>query len=253
MRILTFADMGIGNFIFYLPVLRALAKEDLTVICPNEQLRAILDYNIKAKYEIQGKFDVSVNNFLSQDKRHLTKIWEIPKRIGHKAWWRDRSWIFTDKVPMDRDKSEEYYNCKLLEPLGIKPIFKPLRVPDFNTPQYDIIISKHSSELKKDWEYWGDLKLFLKLKYPGITIKILDSNEIPLIVVCDILRKCKLFIGNDSGLAKIAANLGTPTIQIFRWFTDCFVRARVKGINLIEPTVEEVICQLNSVLSAVET
>lgn len=241
--------MGIGNFIFYLPVLRALAKEDLTVICPNEQLRAILDYNIKAKYEIKGKFDVSVNNFLSQDKRHLTKIWKIPNRIGHKAWWRDRSWIFTDKVPMDQDKSEEYYNCKLLEPLGIKPIFEPLRVPNFGMPKYDIIISRNSANPKKVWQYWNELIYSLH----DYKVKILDPQEYPLIVDAHMIRNCKLFIGNDSGLAKIAANLGTPTIQIFRWFTDCFVRARVKGINLIEPTVEEVICQLNSVLSAVET
>lgn len=244
MRILTFADMGIGNFVFYLPVLRALAKEDLTVICPNEQLRAILDHNIEAKYEPKNKFDVSVNNFLCQDKRHLQKIWKIPQRIGHKAWWRDRSWIFTDKVPMNQDKSEEYYNCKLLEPLGMKPIFKPLRVPDFNTPQYDIIISKHSADPKKDWEHWDELVRRLN----SSKIKVLDSKETPLIVVCDMIRKCKLFIGNDSGLAKIAANLGIPTIQIFRWFTDCFVRARVKGINLIEPTIEEVLCSIDSVL-----
>jgi ADP-heptose:LPS heptosyltransferase len=245
MRILTFADMGIGNFVFYLPVLRALAKEDLTVICPNEQLRAILEYNIKAKYEItnfltKGRYNVSVNNFLCQDKRHLQKIWKIPQRIGHVAWWRKRSMIFTDKVPMNQDKSEEYYNCQLLEPLGLEPIFEKIKFPDFNMPSYDILISPHSANPEKNWNM-SQLLPWLK----DYNVKILDSKEPPLIAVCDMISRCKLFIGNDSGLTKIAANLGVKTIQIFRWFTDCFVRSRVKGINLIEPTLEELLCQLN--------
>lgn len=42
-------------------------------------------------------------------------------------------------------------------------------------------------------------------------------------------------------MVKIAANLWVKSVQIFRWWTDSFVRARVKGINLIEPTVDEVI------------
>jgi len=240
-RILTFADMGIGNTVFYLPVLRALAKEDLTIYCPNERLRELLKYNIKADYEIKGKFDISINNFLSQNKRHLAKIWNIPKRIGHKAWWRDRSLIFTDKVPMFLDKGEEEYNNNLLKPLGMKPIFEKIRFPDFNMPNYDIIISRYSGTPARNWEHWDEL--ICALKQRGYNIKVLHPKEPPLIALCDMLSKCKLFIGNDSGLAKITANLGVKTIQIFRWFGEV-VRCRVKGTNLIEPSVEEVLIRI---------
>lgn len=248
MRILTFADMGIGTLMFYMPVLRALAQHDLTIVPPtkqggvysqNEQLAELLKYNIKAKYEIKGKFDVSVNNFLSQDTRHLAKITGIPKRIGHVAWWRKRQMIFTDKIPINQDKSEEYYNCKLLEPLGMEPIFEKIKFPDFKMPSYDIIISPGSGQRIKDWEHWWIFINILMAK--GFDVKVLDPKEYPLMVVCDLISKCKLFIGNDSGLAKISANLGIKTIQIFRWWTDCFVRCRVNGINLIEPSVKEVL------------
>jgi hypothetical protein len=241
MKILTFADMGIGNFVWYLPVLRALAQHDLTVVCPNEQLRAIIDYNMYVNYEIKGKYDVSVNNFLCQRNEDIKKIWRIPRRIGHDSWWRKKyRWMFTDKIPMQQDDSEEKYNCDLLIPLGITPIFGEIKFPNYIMPEYDIIISRYSTETKKDWEYWDELIATLKI-LRRYKIKILDPKEYSLIRVCDMISKCKLFIGNDSGMPKIAANLGVKTIQIFRWWTDSFVRARVKGINLIEPSVKEVL------------
>ena len=247
MRILTFADMGIGNFVFYLPVLRALAKHDLSIVCPNEQLRMLADYNLpNAKFGIHGKYDVSVNNYLCQRNEDIKKIWRIPRRIGHDSWWRKKyRWIFTDKVYMNQDKHEEYYNCKLLEPLGLNPIFDKIKFPDFRLPAYDIIISKHSSTPIKDWEYWDELIAILKQNY---SVKVLDPKEPPLIAVCDLISKAKLVIGNDSGIVKIASNLGVKAIQIFRWWTDCFVRARINGINLIEPSVEEVLCSIELAL-----
>ena len=36
-----------------------------------------------------------------------------------------------------------------------------------------------------------------------------------LIEVCSILKKCKLFIGNDSGLMHLAASLKIPTVGLF--------------------------------------
>jgi hypothetical protein len=61
------------------------------------------------------------------------------------------------------------------------------------------------------------------------------------------IAKCKGFIGNDSGLVKIADNLCVPNIQIFRWWTDSIVRARVfiNGTNLIEPELTDVLIAIN--------
>jgi len=244
MRILTFADMGIGNLIWYLPVLRALSQHDLTVICPNQELRDLINAQIKCSFQMSGKYDVSVNNFLCQRKEDIKKIWRIKKRIGHS--WVERKkfvWLFTDKIPMDKDKGEEYYNNLLLQPLGLEPIYEKIKFPDFNVKEYDVIISKNSSTVKKDWEHWH--WLIEALEYRGLSVKVLDQKEQPLIVAAAMISKCKLFIGNDSGMAKISANLGIPTIQIFRWFTDCFVRARVNGVNLIEPTLQEVLNEIH--------
>jgi len=244
MRILTFADMGIGNLVWYLPVLRALSQHDLTVICPNQELRDLINAQIKCSFQMSGRYDVAVNNFLCQRKQDIKKIWRIPKRIGH-DWIERRKfvWVFTDKIKMDKDKPEEYYNNLLLQPLGLKPIYEKIKFPDFKVQRYDVIVSKNSSIPAKDWDDWDNLIRVLR-RYKA-NVKVLDPKEQPLIVATAMISKCKLFIGNDSGLAKISSNLGIPTIQIFRWFTDCFVRCRVNGVNLIEPTLQEVLNEIN--------
>jgi hypothetical protein len=142
---------------------------------------------------------------------------------------------------MNRDKHEEYYNNLLLNPLQLPPINKKINFPECKVPSYDIIISRKSSTFEKDWIHWNELLFSLKQTY---NIKVLQMGEYDLLQVCNLISKCKLFIGNDSGLAKISANLGIPTIQIFRWFTDCFVRCRVNGVNLIEPTLNEVLKEI---------
>lgn len=249
MRALTFCDMGIGNFIFYYPVIKTLSSHyDLTIICPNNQFRDIIDFNLKADYEQEGRCDVAIHNFLTLRRQDILKSWKIPKRIGH-VWhgWHKWSFRLTDKIPMRPDKSELYYNSLLLSPLGLEPDLAPIGYPEWDAPQYDIIISRQSSTCEKDWLYFDELIDFLERE--GLKIKVLDPKEYKLIQLFALIKKAKLFIGNDSGIAKISANLGIPTIQIFRWFTDCYVRARVNGINLIEPDLTEVTQIINNTLN----
>jgi ADP-heptose:LPS heptosyltransferase len=244
MRILTFADMGIGNLVYYLPVLKALSQHNLTVICNNEELRQVIDYNVKCGFKTQGAYDVSVNNFLCQRKQDMVKIWRIKKRIGH-DWIERRKfvWMFTDKIKMNKDKHEMEYNSMLCEPLGLQTYYSTLSFPDFNVPEYDILISAKSSKPEKDWAHWDTLITKLKKHY---NVKELKRGEYPLIVVGAMINKCKMFIGNDSGLVKIADNLCIPSIQIFRWWTDSIVRARIKGSNLIEPLLQDVLIEVET-------
>lgn len=243
MRILTFADMGIGNLIWYLPTLRALSQYDLTIDIPDGQLKKLIQYNLNANYKVQGKYDVSVNNFLCQRKQDIKKIWRIPKRIGH-DWIQRRKfvWMFTNKIKMNLDKHEEYYNNLLLTFLGLTPIYEKINYPICKVKSFDIVISKESSQINKEWQYWDELISLLKENH---SVEILSKEKYDLFQAINVISKSKLFIGNDSGLAKISSNLGIPTIQIFRWFTDCFVRARINGVNLIEPTLNEVLEQIN--------
>ena len=243
MRILTFTDMGIGNAIWYLPVLRGLSKHDLTVVCPNQELRDFIDYNINCSFKVQGRYDISVNNFLCQRAQDMKQILGIPKRIGH-SWIERRkfAFAFTDLIEMNKDKHEQVYNNMLLDPLGLKAYSGTIKYPDINNiPEYDILLSTKSADPAKDWQHWDELIKRLK----DFKIKILVPGEYPLLVVTTMISKCKLFIGNDSGLVKISDNLGIPSIQIFRWWTDCFVRCKILfGTNLIEPSLEDVLVEV---------
>jgi ADP-heptose:LPS heptosyltransferase len=69
-----------------------------------------------------------------------------------------------------------------------------------------------------------------------------------------VLRHCNLYVGNDSGIAHLAAALGTPTLAVFT-ATDPKVWAprgpQVKV--LVRPTVDELHLAINSALSAKQT
>ena len=235
MRILTFADFGLGNLIFYLPVLRSLTRFDLTIITPNPQFRLLLHYNLNVKFEQKGDYDVAIHNFLTLRKQDVLKSWRIPKRIGH-IWedWHKWGFRLTDKILMRGDKGEEYYNNLLLQPLGLNPVYKTLYPLDMGMKSYDIVIAPFSSTPKKDWRGFSEILP----KYQSIEVLTEKYN---LLECIDLIRKAKIFIGNDSGLAKVSAHLNKPTIQIFRYNTDCFVRAKIKGYNLIEPELSEVL------------
>jgi ADP-heptose:LPS heptosyltransferase len=132
----------------------------------------------------------------------------------------------------------------LLDPLGLKAYAGVIKFPNFNVPEYDILVSAKSSNPAKDWPHWDALIIKLKKHY---NVKVLVPGEFPLLYVCAMIAKCKGFIGNDSGLVKIADNLCVPNIQIFRWWTDSIVRARVfiNGTNLIEPELTDVLIEVN--------
>ena len=71
MRILTFADMGVGNLVWYLPTLRALSVHDLTVVCHNPELKQLIDYNVPCSFKMEGSMMYQLITFYASVKKIL--------------------------------------------------------------------------------------------------------------------------------------------------------------------------------------
>jgi ADP-heptose:LPS heptosyltransferase len=72
----------------------------------------------------------------------------------------------------------------------------------------DIIINPGSGSTKKIWPYFADLER----RAPRV-------HQLPLSLtlrqIARMLKNCRAFVGNDSGITHLAAYLGCPTIALF--------------------------------------
>ena len=113
-------------------------------------------------------------------------------------------------------------------------------LPDFWRVDSDnIIIHRTSGSLKKNWPYFGELvsrlgnkALSLWERAPEGRVRVTDMLRtcdphpalsqrervlagLTLPQVAQQLRRCRAYIGNDSGITHLAAYLGCPTIALF--------------------------------------
>ena len=82
-------------------------------------------------------------------------------------------------------------------------------MPDFWDPDSnEIIINAGSGSAKKNWPYFDELMRRLD----GVRHLPLDRalRELP-----QLLRRCRAYVGNDSGVTHLAAYIGCPTIALF--------------------------------------
>jgi len=88
-------------------------------------------------------------------------------------------------------------------------------LPDLWNPGERIVIHRGSGSPKKCWPHFDEL---LK-RMPGATVlKGPAEGEVrplPLADVCSLLRGCRAYIGNDSGITHLAAYLGVPALALF--------------------------------------
>lgn len=95
----------------------------------------------------------------------------------------------------------------LLRTLGLAE--PPL--PDlWNEETSDIIIHASSGSPSKNWPYFDQLITQL-----GDACHVLSPGNLTLLEVSQRLRKCRAYVGNDSGITHLAAYLGVPTIALF--------------------------------------
>jgi ADP-heptose:LPS heptosyltransferase len=72
----------------------------------------------------------------------------------------------------------------------------------------DIIVNTGSGSAKKNWPHFAEL--MGRLDRAKDLPRNLTLRELP-----QILRSCRAYIGNDSGITHLAAYLGCPTIALF--------------------------------------
>jgi ADP-heptose:LPS heptosyltransferase len=265
-NILVFMDMGIGNAVWMIPVLRNIPN--LYIDCPNPELRELLKANVNFKeYDQNIEYTHCIANFLVQRNQEIYKIIKhrIPNRIGHDCRRKYR-WMFNTHVKFDPMQHEKDCNGDLwYSGLGYGDTIQ-LPKSDKKYDRYDVLIQAHSSnDPKKDYPYYRTVIQLL----PGKKIGMIGSkneydkaNEIiaglpvdnlcgkyTLIETCHLMTNARVVLGNDGGLTKIADQMGINTIQIFRYWTDSFNRASViHGVNLLEPTVYTVVSSIKKIL-----
>lgn len=282
-NILIFANGGIGNIIYIYPLMKSLEKLHPHILCPNGEVLEILASNLNGcslavspHTKLDFVPDTVVSNFLAQRNEEVRQIIDarIPCRIGHN--WKGSAkygWLFNLSFVIDDDKHEIDSNLDLIKPFAAEPAkeYFPISLPRRNVNEkFDILIAPHSSnDPRKDWGHYPDL-LGRLTRYkiaaigsprehdtisaivgnkPGVEVENL-AGKYDLSQTAHLIKNSRLLISNDSGLAKIAEALATPHIQIFRWWTRVFVRCRTSnGINLIEPTVDQVYDQIEALMS----
>jgi ADP-heptose:LPS heptosyltransferase len=257
-RILIYANMGYGDLVFYLPVLRAIEKKFETVIILEDQVKTnflrgmgIESSIIKAASLSPAgtcqKFDTVVCHWLQQWTpiiRQIIKM-RIPCRIGHH--WRDKyNWLWTHPTSYWKNGHYRFSNESLLEPFGLEPVYDTVKIKNPIT-DHEIIIVPNSSEPKRDWP--GFNKLYDKLSNLYRVFQL--QKSVPMDVAIRMLAGARLVIGNNSGMPIIADFLKVAAIQIFRQGEKVTpqIAGLLHGIDFIEPTVDEVYSRVNSILS----
>jgi ADP-heptose:LPS heptosyltransferase len=253
-RVLIPCNVGYGDLVFLLPVLRALDGKDTTLV---------LDDTDKADFLRQ----VGIQNawIFPWERLHATEYdtiicthaqqWtpiiyqvidkRIPCRIGH-IWREKYSWAWTHKVPFVDGWHERTNNASLLEPFKLKPIHRKIEIEPERG--FDVLIAPNTTSPEKDWDGYDELarKIFAT---PNTFSFTTIYEKLPMNKLLRAIAGARLIIGNDSGLPKIADAMGIPAIQIFKACGWQPSRSGLShGIDLVEPTVDEVFTRAQIIL-----
>jgi len=256
-RVLIYSNMGYGDLVFYLPVLKAIEKKFETVIVLENQVKTnflrsmgIESLIVKADHltseAANRKFDTVVCHWLQQWTPIIRQIitLRIPCRIGHD--WREKyNWLWTHPARYRDNGHYRVSNESLLEPFGLEPVYDTARIEDPITDN-EIIIVPNSSQPKRDWPGFNSLYEKLSTRYRVYNL----WNSVPMDVAVRTLAGARLVIGNNSGMPIIADYLKVPSIQIFRQgeIVTPQIAGLSHGIDFIEPTVDEVYTRAKTIL-----
>ena len=298
-KILIVAHLGIGDCVFFMPVIRNLIVHlpgaEITIVTHNRIIADIIIHHFPETKVIEKNFqkipllkrlylynkirknnyDLFLTNFLGNKKEYiqLALICRIPYRIGHiySSPLREGKFDFFFNFPVVIE-STPYLNLNL----NLLSFFNFPEIDNsifFNhraihTKRLDLFLGTETinkivliqpysagNPLKN---YPGDLYIDLiykiKQKYQVEIIFIGSPEEkAPIETICkqlntsykigagilnfnetvDLISKASLFIGNDSGLAKISIALDIPTITI--WGSSDYDRAHswnAKSVDL---------------------
>ena len=222
MHFLVIRACAIGDFVLHLPALRALATTRpaarFTLVgYPSTLALARTFLPVDSIYSIEsqpwaGLFagPVDISGF------DAAWVWMRDPTVATHLRESGVAEVFhADPFPRD---SGRHAGEHLLRGIGV---FPP-ELPDLWRPKEAAILHPGSGSPSKVWPRFKELAAML----PDARI-LLGPSDAPLDVsnpclrdlslsaVVEEIRRCRLFVGNDSGITHIAAYWGTPTVALF--------------------------------------
>ena len=238
-RILIIMDQGIGNMVMLTPTIRALKRSlpdsEITVLGRQPALQILAGWDaVKAVVTEPPAehFDLGFFTIWSQD---------FAQKYGEQIKGQCRTVYQMQIGNPDVHESDHYFEiARILGFEDEKPEpFCATQKADVSLPANKKIVALADTTLnnngweRKRWPYYSQLAhelikqgyavvliggeeeaaRFRPEQWPSEIINCLGRFDLPQ--TADILRKCDLFIGNDSGPAHMAAALGVETYVIF--------------------------------------
>jgi ADP-heptose:LPS heptosyltransferase len=221
MRFLIVRACAIGDFVLHLPTLRALAAA-----YPGSRFTLV---GYPATLEL-GRGFLPVEAIYSVESQPWTGLFSssLPSLHYDAAW----VWMKHPVVAENLRKSgiPEVFHADPFPTTGhaAAHLLNTVRLPAPELPDlWDcdserIIVHPGSGSRAKVWPAFNDLLQLVpeaviivgpcetSLKYPNPRLENLSLTEIG-----EELRRCRVFIGNDSGITHVAAYWGTPTVALF--------------------------------------
>jgi heptosyltransferase III len=206
-RILVVRACAIGDFVFNLPALTALQKM-------HPCARFTLVGN-PSTLDLAEEFS-AVERIYSIETQPWSRLFyePVPELEFDSAivWMKDRTTannlelsgipnvIRADPFPLYGHAADHLLRTLELDRPALPDLWKP--------SSSEIVINSSSGSPKKNWPYFEELFNCLDHSVPV-------PNDLTLHELSRYLRRCRAYIGNDSGITHLAAYLGCPTIALF--------------------------------------
>jgi heptosyltransferase-2 len=223
MRFLIVRACAIGDFVLNLPALRALARAQpqatFTLIGYPETLALARAF-------------IPVDAIHSIEAQPWSQLFTHPAHIarydGAWVWMRDST--FSDNLK--RSGMPHVFHAEAFPPRAtlVHAAGHLLRTTDLPAPELPdlwdarnpAVLHPGSGSNSKVWPYFEALarsipeaKILLGPCERPLNVPNACLRDLSLIEVADVLRHCRLFVGNDSGITHIAAYWGAPTVALF--------------------------------------
>lgn len=223
-RGLIFCDMGIGNFVLLMPVIKSLSKKfELTLAAEKKEIKEIIANHFNCSQEINGRYDFSINNAFVMQKKNILRLLKlrVPLRIGHVHKNNKFNFFFNKRIPFDEFNYELNQNHNLVRFLDVdrENLFFNVNKYNHSKPYYAVQPRSHTVR-EKNTNLGNLIENLLKksdvilighekemTKLPGINM----IGKTSIMEAAAIIKGSKHFYGLESGLSHIAVALNVPT------------------------------------------
>jgi len=265
-RILIVMEEGIGNMVMLTPTLKAVKEalpgSTLTVFGRQPSIQIIQDWDIVDAIITEPDEETYDICFLT--------VWSDRFWNSHQAWVRDHCREFI-KFGMEKEQHEADHYFRIAQSLGYRGKLPhphcQARDVDLDVPSGKELVALSDTTLnkgaweRKRWPYYPDLarrlidqgysvvliggegeaRRFQKDDWPDEVINALGKYDVQ--ETAGLLRRCALFVGNDSGPAHMAAAFNIKTYVFFGPTLVSKNRPLGPKVNVINTNLECSPCQ----------